>query len=219
MGAASARRGHRARERSVEVTKRERELADALRRLVAECDSPRCFGGTMTFCEAVRNGASVLAGGQPAEPPRAVVGYRVRWTSSCGESSRSWHTVKHGITLSRCEQLAHETAAETIERGGTNVRIRKLTRPVRDKSTGGNEHQRIARDVLLCATSWEPGARLLGNVTAEEIARVCEAFLSVVEGNADAVARAEAAEARAAEVRSEQRLLLQVPGRPVHDGP
>lgn len=31
----------------------------------------------------------------------------------------------------------------------------------------------IARDLLACATSWEPGVRLLGNVTAREVATLC----------------------------------------------
>lgn len=31
----------------------------------------------------------------------------------------------------------------------------------------------IARDLLACALAWEPGVRLLGNVTAEDIAALC----------------------------------------------
>jgi hypothetical protein len=32
--------------------------------------------------------------------------------------------------------------------------------------------EQIAVDALKCAISWEPGARLLGNVTAQEVARL-----------------------------------------------
>lgn len=34
-----------------------------------------------------------------------------------------------------------------------------------------------ATELLQCATAWEPNARLLGNVTADEIAAICESWL------------------------------------------
>lgn len=37
---------------------------------------------------------------------------------------------------------------------------------------------KIAQELLQCAESWEPQARLLGNVTAEEIAALCRCLLS-----------------------------------------
>lgn len=37
--------------------------------------------------------------------------------------------------------------------------------------------EEIARDVLQCAEAWEPQARLLGNVSAEEIAYLARAVL------------------------------------------
>lgn len=36
----------------------------------------------------------------------------------------------------------------------------------------------VAGEMLKCALAWEPGARLIGNVRAEDIARVCIAAIA-----------------------------------------
>lgn len=36
-----------------------------------------------------------------------------------------------------------------------------------------------ATEILLCAKAWEPDARLMGNVRAEDIASLCEAFVGL----------------------------------------
>lgn len=41
----------------------------------------------------------------------------------------------------------------------------------------GTMNEGVAGDVLACAESWEPSARLLGNVRADEIAALCRAFI------------------------------------------
>lgn len=41
--------------------------------------------------------------------------------------------------------------------------------------------RQIASAVLECALAWEPGARLLGNVTAREIAELARGYLKVTE--------------------------------------
>lgn len=43
-----------------------------------------------------------------------------------------------------------------------------------DEKYGSPELPGLVAELRQCASSWEPGARLLGNVTAESIVRICD---------------------------------------------
>lgn len=62
----------------------------------------------------------------------------------------------HDARLEQARVLAYETARRTVIPPSALATLRKLR---------------------TCAQSWEPGARLIGNVTADEIVAACTAVL------------------------------------------
>lgn len=89
------------------------------------------------YAKAARK--ALPAGGAMTTPPREVCGYRVRWTDNGVEQAADVHVGLHG-DAGYCRMLAYGRASALLKQrlcGMANVRIRKLTRPVRDKSTGG----------------------------------------------------------------------------------
>lgn len=120
-------------------------VLEAMRAYVAQCERDNAnqkgsAGDEATAAEAAliaaRDMLEIAEHGAAQAPERVVVGYQVRWTSRNGEESASWRLNEY----SDARLCAYRWACDLLccaSRGASNVRIRKLTRPVRQPGDGG----------------------------------------------------------------------------------